>query len=85
MISHKHHLQLVSVRVIVDELGHTLVNNIVLDRHVHRDSSLQVYDVIFECLVFYFQITKSFQEIKACLICLKCPTFKIVDIVSGNI
>ena len=44
-VSHKHYLQFISVRVIVDKFGHFKVNGVVLDRHVDCYTRFEVNDV----------------------------------------
>lgn len=68
VISHKHHLQLVAIRIIVDKLSHALVNLIALNRHINCYSGLQINDVVFECLILYLKAAEVFKEIETCLI-----------------
>ena len=45
-VSHKHHLKFITIRVVVNELGHLLVDRVILERNVDRYSCLKVDDVI---------------------------------------
>ena len=54
--SHKHNLKLLSVRVVVDELSKSLVNNIILNWDIDSNSLLQFNDVVLEGFNFDFSI-----------------------------
>ena len=47
-LTHKHDLELLSVRVVVDILSKLPVDSVVLDRDVHGDTRLQIDDVLAE-------------------------------------
>ena len=49
-LAHEHNLQLLALWVVVDVLSNLLVDLIVLYRDVHRDSRLQVDDVVLQIL-----------------------------------
>ena len=45
---HKHHLKFATVRVVVDELCHLMIDSIIFQRHIDRHSSLQLYDIVLQ-------------------------------------
>ena len=45
-LTHEHNLQLVSVRVVIDELCHFVVDLITLDWHINGNSSLEIDYVV---------------------------------------
>ena len=49
-LTHKHYLELLTVRVIVDILGQLLVNWIVLDWNIYGNSRFQIDDVLLQSL-----------------------------------
>lgn len=51
-LTHEHDLELLSIRVVVDVLGETLVNLVVLHGDVDSNTSLQVNDVLLEHINF---------------------------------
>jgi len=53
--SNEEDLQLLSVGVVVNVLGNTLVNHIILGRDVHGDSRLKINDVVLEALDLSFE------------------------------
>ena len=48
-LTHEHDLQLLSLRVVVDELSQALVDGVVLHWDVHCDALLQLYYVVLKC------------------------------------
>ena len=71
--SHEHDLQLLTVGVVVDVLGDTLVNRIVLDGNVNCDTGLQVDDVVSKSFDFlnvllarslsFFELSQEFEAL----------------------
>ena len=47
-LAHKHDLELLAVRVVVDVFGDAFINQVVLDRDVDCDAGFQVDNVVAE-------------------------------------
>ena len=60
-LSHEHDFQLVPVRIVVDELGHLLIDRIILEWNVDCNSCLQVYDVVLESATLKLQLLHLFK------------------------
>lgn len=67
-LSHEHDLQLASFGVVVDVLGETLVDIILLDRNVDSDSLLEVNDVLLERFNLDLGILQLLEELKRSLV-----------------
>ena len=62
-LSHEHDLQLLSVWVVVDVFGQSLVNLVVLHRDVHCNAALEINDVLLkslDLLVKHFDLVEKF-------------------------
>ena len=84
-VPHEHNFEPVAVGVVVDELGHFVVDRVVLDRNVDSDSRLQVNDVGFQGLALNFEISHLLQQIKWCLVCRENLIFQLGGVLRGRL
>ena len=80
-LTHEHDLQLLSLRVVVDELSQTFVNRVILHRNVHCNALLKLDDVVLKSLIFTLCVLEVSQELKRGLVGLVDFVFQFEDIV----
>ena len=74
-VPHKHHLQLVAVGVVVDELSYLLVNRVSLDRNIDRHPHLEIDDVALEGGSLELKVSDPVEQAKTDSVCLKSALF----------
>ena len=82
---HKHDLQLLSFRVVVNELRESFIDEVVLHGNVDGNSLFQLDDVVLESLYFDLGILQLLQKLQRCLVCLVNIVFEFQDIVRGGL
>jgi hypothetical protein len=73
-----------TVRVVVDVLGNTLVNRIVLDGNVNCDTRLKVDDVLSKCFNLRLILLKLVEKIKRSPLGVVEFFLKLQDVCRGS-
>ena len=82
-LAHKHDLQLRAVGVVVDVLGQSVVDRVVLDGDVDRDARLQVNDVLLEDLDFDLRVLEALQQLEGDLVALVDLVLELSHVLRG--
>jgi len=90
--THKHNLQLLAVRVVVDVLSNLFVDLVIFDGDVNRDSRLQVDDVVAENLNFLLHViavtlgsSQVLEQVQLVDLRLVELVLKVSDVLSGTV
>jgi hypothetical protein len=80
-LTHEHDLELVPLGVVVDELGESFVDLVVLDRNVDGNPLLELDDVVFESFDLDFGVFELLEEFEGGLVGLVDLFLELLDVV----
>lgn len=79
-VAEEHDLQLVAVRVVVDELRHFHIDRVVAARHVDGHTSLELDDVVFQSVVLELELSDLLEQVQALRVRTKHAVLQVAHV-----